>query len=1795
MKILKISSLAFILLTSLVYKVALAESLPPKNQFQLTGHSVRSGQVIVRFKNNSKTASTLKQQTSLLSVLNLKVAKIIRINKGITTQSGVKQDLVFTVLSFAENKNLKTVLKQLNDHPSILYAEPNYIRSKNVLPNDPDFSQLWGLNNIAQEGGLLDADIDAPEAWDTSTGSANSVIGILDTGVDYTHQDLAANMWINPGEIPDDGIDNDNNGYVDDIHGIDCVNNDSDPIDDDSHGTHVAGTIGAEGDNGIGITGVNWNTRIMALKFLDELGGGDVVGQIECLAYAVNMKKNHGINIHITNNSYGGPFFTQIEKDAIQASADANMLFIAAAGNELNNNDINPSYPATYDLDNIISVAATTRTDELASFSNFGATTVDIGAPGADILSTTPGDQYQRFDGTSMATPHVTGAASLLWSNNPSLTALAIKNKLMLLADPIPALAGKTVSGRRLNINTALNCIPGTPVLEILTPRNQFSQPLGNVTVSARLADCGESITNTNVVAVPENGGASFTLLDNGQNEDTSANDGIYTGIWQLQSPVETTTLTVNADSLALSASVTGEVVKNYKLDSDHPFQWIDATSGTRLDISDADDAIETVAIGFNFEFYGVPYSEIKIDSNGILKFGDTNSAFTFANAPIPSTEPPNGIIAPYWDDLTPAFSGTGSIYTLLDGTAPNRHLTIAWVEIPFFNEPASDSPVTVEVTLYEGSNEIIFQYGDAYLADSATIGIEHQSGDFGLQYLHNGANEEGPIQIQEEQAIRFFIEDDTPPDTVPPSVPAGLILNSATANAVNFSWTPSTDDQGTVALYHIMRDSIEIGTSPVASFTDNTVIADTAYVYNVTAEDDSGNESAASADLNVITSVPGELELIAGYPFEEESGQTVLDLSGNENNGTLQGNASRNLAGIIGEAVEFNGSNSYINLGSLDITSPTLSIALWFKANDFGTHDARLISKATGTAESAHYWMISTIRSGSQHKLRFRLKTSNGGTSTLIGSTTLIPGVWTHVTAVYDGATMKLFQDGVQVGSLAKSGTISTSASVATWIGANPGNTRYFDGLIDDVRIYGEVLDLMAIDDIIQGNLPLIDEGDNEAPSTPGNLTGVATTTQVDLNWNPSTDNVDVALYRISLDGIEIGTTTGTSFQETGLISGQSYDFSVIAEDTSGNLSTPATVSVTTLQSDTTPPTVPSGLTLNSATANAVSFSWTPSTDTQGTVVLYHIIRDGIEIDTSSAASYIDNTVAADTSYVYNVTAEDDSGNVSANSADLNVDTPVLSGLELIAGYPFEEGSGQTVLDLSGNGNNGTLAGNAARTPTGKVGEAIEFNGSNSYINLGPIDITSPTLSIALWFKADDFGTHDGRLISKATGTAGSAHYWMISTIRSAGQHKLRFRLKTNNGGTSTLIGNATLTTGDWTHVTTTYDGVAMKLFQNGIQVGSLAKTGAVATSASVEARIGANPDNTRYFDGLIDDVRIYSEALDLATIEDIIQGNLPLLDDNDNDNEAPSVPTGLTLNSATANAVSFSWTPSTDDQGAVTVYHILRDGVEIATSSVASYTDNTVAADTTYVYNVTAEDDSGNESAASADLSADTSVPNDGPELTAAYPFEEGSGQTILDLSGNGNNGTLAGNAARNPMGKVGEAIEFNGSNSYINLGPLDITSQNLSIALWFKADDFATHDARLISKATGTATSAHYWMISTIRSSGQSKLRFRLKTNNGGTSTLIGNATLTAGDWFHVTATYDGVSMKLFQDGIQVGSLAKTGTIATSASVEARIGANPENTRYFDGLIDDVRIYDEALDSTTIQDIVQGNLPL
>ncbi|MDJ0605221.1 S8 family peptidase, partial [Microcystis sp. M53602_WE12] len=351
---------------------------------------------------------------------------------------------------------MEKILKQYRSHPIFEYIEPDYIRTvgaftpQATFPNDPSFNQLWGLHNTGQSAGTPDADIDAPEAWDIQTGNPNLVIGVIDTGVDYNHQDLVGNIWTNPGEIAGDGIDNDGNGYIDDIRGWDFAYNDNNPSDVYGHGTHVSGTIAGKGNNGVGVTGVAWNAKIMPLKFLNDQGSGSTSNAILAINYATAK------GVKLTNNSWGGGGYSQALYDAINAAGQAGALFIAAAGNDAKNTDTSPSYPASYNLANIISVASTTRTDALSSFSNYGLTSVDLGAPGSEIYSLAPGGGYATLSGTSMASPHVAGAAALLWSQNPTWTAQQVKNALMNTGEPIAALAGKTVSGKRLNVFNAL-------------------------------------------------------------------------------------------------------------------------------------------------------------------------------------------------------------------------------------------------------------------------------------------------------------------------------------------------------------------------------------------------------------------------------------------------------------------------------------------------------------------------------------------------------------------------------------------------------------------------------------------------------------------------------------------------------------------------------------------------------------------------------------------------------------------------------------------------------------------------------------------------------------------------------------------------------------------------------------------------------------------------------------------------------------------------------------------------------------------------------------------------------------------------------------------------------------------------------------------------------------------------------------------------------------------------------------------------------------------------------------------
>ena len=353
------------------------------------------------------------------------------------------------------------LIKKLSANPAVAVAEPDFPLKALATPNDPSFAELWGLHNTGQAGGTAGADIKAVDAWDISTGSHDVIIGVIDTGMDYNHPDLIDNRWVNPGTLPGS------------TYGYSALNPELDPMDSDSHGTHVAGTIGASGNNGTGVVGVNWNVTLLPCQFLGP-SGGSTAGAIECINYFTDLKLNHGVDIKATNNSWGGGGYSETLRAAIQSGGDAGILFIAASGNDGGNADSAPMYPAAYDLDVIVSVASTDRNDNMSGFSNYGATSVDLAAPGSAILSTVPGASYATFSGTSMASPHVAGAAALLWSVNPDITALEMKAILMDSGDALPALEGKTVSGKRINLVNAMVEADPTPSFKLaLTPRTQ--------------------------------------------------------------------------------------------------------------------------------------------------------------------------------------------------------------------------------------------------------------------------------------------------------------------------------------------------------------------------------------------------------------------------------------------------------------------------------------------------------------------------------------------------------------------------------------------------------------------------------------------------------------------------------------------------------------------------------------------------------------------------------------------------------------------------------------------------------------------------------------------------------------------------------------------------------------------------------------------------------------------------------------------------------------------------------------------------------------------------------------------------------------------------------------------------------------------------------------------------------------------------------------------------------------------------------------------------------------------------
>ncbi len=433
------------------------------------------GQVFIKMKANRSSAD----KAALRGQMN---ANPLRTFENIQTE--------LWTIDETQGLTVQQLVAQYRNHPDVEYVEPNFYYGladydncpeekaatfQTIVPSDTAFYRQWGLDNTGQENGTSDADINAPEGWDTwpgTTGSPLMKVAVIDTGIDWGHADLAENIWQNLGEDADgdgkvlewtgfawifdpgdiDGIDNDGNGFADDFIGWDFVNNDNNPYDDVGHGTHVAGILGAKGDNTTGIAGVSWDVQLVALKVLDEDGNAEVGSIIDAVNYAVAN------DIPISNNSYGGGQESTTLEQAIQNGASNEHIFVASAGNENgNNNDVYAFYPASYNSNNIISVAAIDRNDNLASFSNYGTSSVHIGAPGEQILSCTPANTYNYDSGTSMSAPHVSGACAILWGLYHDRTATEIRSALLNSVVVTPALTDKCASDGRLDLAGALN------------------------------------------------------------------------------------------------------------------------------------------------------------------------------------------------------------------------------------------------------------------------------------------------------------------------------------------------------------------------------------------------------------------------------------------------------------------------------------------------------------------------------------------------------------------------------------------------------------------------------------------------------------------------------------------------------------------------------------------------------------------------------------------------------------------------------------------------------------------------------------------------------------------------------------------------------------------------------------------------------------------------------------------------------------------------------------------------------------------------------------------------------------------------------------------------------------------------------------------------------------------------------------------------------------------------------------------------------------------------------------------
>ena len=683
----------------------------PESPKKLRSPASVPGEILVRFRQDAVVTKNPARASVVVREGRREFPVMVERFEGSELISGLR-------VAHVEAEDTLDAIAALNSREDVLYAEPNYLMYKDTAPNDPRYPEMYGLNNTGQGGGTAGADIDAELAWNITTGSSNVVVGVIDSGIDIAHPDLQPNIWTNPGEIANNGIDDDANGFVDDLNGWDFFNNDKTVFDSasiDDHGTHVAGTIGAVGNNSRGVVGVNWQVKIMPLKFLGSTSGsGPTSAAISAINYVKQMAAR-GVNIRVINNSWGGGMKSQALLDAITALNEAGILFVAAAGNDGTDNFYVPHYPAGFVLPNIISVAATNSSDSRLSSSNFGGS-VTMGAPGANILSTLPGDSYGVFSGTSMAAAHVSGAAALVLATKPGISMQLLAGCLSYSGDIAPS---GTRTRSRLNAFRSIQSAiedDSTPPAPAANLRVEVS-PNGR-TMDVRWnapGDDGNAGTASDYDLVFVDLATGIRTPLSGSPVPGSAGTSELVG--NLPAPYRSINGTLELrtyDNVGnVSTARTGVAFDLYTNDpylvtfsAPSPL----STGGERLSLS-GDDTFVHVQLPLDFRiFRKSPGYTPTLSSNGVIHF---SQALGNAN---PNEVPSSvgklnglGMIAGLWDDLV--IDNTGSrpgdgVYEV----KPDANTVIYRWQAATYEEP--HTPVNFEIELRKDGT-IIYRYGD--------------------------------------------------------------------------------------------------------------------------------------------------------------------------------------------------------------------------------------------------------------------------------------------------------------------------------------------------------------------------------------------------------------------------------------------------------------------------------------------------------------------------------------------------------------------------------------------------------------------------------------------------------------------------------------------------------------------------------------------------------------------------------------------------------------------------------------------------------------------------------------------------------------------------------------------------------------------------------------------------------------------------------------------------------------------------------------------------------------------------